>query len=260
MANALSSTENPVQRLLLNLYRKYKNSLLVTTETVPLSRSYLFMRTGVGILAVALPFAVLIGKLILESPPSILDSLSSSYYSVMRDVFVGNLWAIGIFLICYRYDRLDDLVSTFAGLFAIMVSLFPTTPEKNATQQQMIIGNVHAFSAMSLLLILACMSIFLFRRTNQVNRERRKRQRDAVYLICGYVIFACIGLSALYLFVPVLHDASWLKSLHPIFLFESLAIFSFGASWFVKGGSLILKDEQNTNIGTDPNFKIMTAE
>ena len=38
-----------------------------------------------------------------------LESISSYYHSVMRDIFVGSLCAVGTFLISYRgYDKRDN--------------------------------------------------------------------------------------------------------------------------------------------------------
>ena len=217
--------------------------MVTTSAQQPLVQSYLFLRKGIGIIGVALPFVLIIGKIILESP-GISGSLSAYYYSVMRDVFVGSLWVIGVFLICYRYDTLDDIASTIAGICAIGVSLLPTAPEVDATQRQMAIGVAHGSFASCFLIILALMAIFLFRKTDQVNPGRRKRQRNLIYLICGIVILACMVLAALFLFIPNLQAASWLQPLHPIFWLESLSILAFGVAWFVKGETLgVLKDE-----------------
>jgi hypothetical protein len=219
--------------------------MFATSSTQPLVRSYLFLRRGIGIIGVALPPVLIIGKIILESP-GISASISAYYYSVMRDVFVGSLWATGIFLICYRYALLDDIVSTLAGICAIGVALFPTTPDVDATQRQTAIGVAHASFASCFFLILALMAIVLFRKTdsnkNPENPTRRKQQRNTVYLICGIVIIACVVLAALLLFVPYLHGASWLQPLHLIFFLESFALFAFGFAWFVKGETFILKD------------------
>jgi len=210
----------------------------------PLVRSYLFLRKGVGILGVALPFVLIIGKIILESP-GISGSISAYYYSVMRDVFVGSLWAIGVFLICYRYEFWDNFLSTVAGICAIGVSLLPTTPDVGATQRQSAIGLAHTSFATGFLLILALMAILLFRRTDQENPMRRKQQRNTVYLICGIAILACVVLAALLLLVPNLPVTPWLRPLHPIFWLEAVSIFAFGVAWFVKGETLgILKDEE----------------
>jgi hypothetical protein len=217
--------------------------MFATSSTQTIVQSYLLLRRGIGIIGVALPFVLIIGKIILESP-GISGSISAYYYSVMRDVFVGSLFATGIFLICYRYDLLDDIASTIAGICAIGVALFPTTPEVDANQQQAAIGLAHGSFAASFFIILALMAIFLFRRTDQASPLRRKQQRNMVYLICGIVILASVVLAALILFVPFLHGASWLQSLHPIFFLESFAILAFGAAWFVKGETFILKDKK----------------
>ncbi|HEU0001685.1 MAG TPA: hypothetical protein VFQ36_12330 [Ktedonobacteraceae bacterium] len=217
--------------------------MLTTSGQQPLIQSYLLLRKGIGIIGVALPFVLILGKIILESP-GISGSLSAYYYSVMRDVFVGSLWVVAIFLICYRYDTLDDLASTLAGISAIGVSLLPTTPDLGATPRQTAIGLAHTSFATCFFLILALMAIFLFRRTDQENPTQRKQQRNMVYLICGIVILVCVVLAALILLVPYLNSVSWLRSLHSIFWLESVSVLAFGVAWFVKGETLgVLKDE-----------------
>ena len=217
--------------------------MVTTSGAQPLIQSYLFLRKGIGIIGVALPFVLIIGKIILGSP-GISGSLSAYYYSVMRDVFVGSLWVVGVFLICYRYDTLDDIASTIAGICAIGVSLLPTAPDVDATQRQMAIGLAHTSFATCFFLTLALMAIFLFRKTDQENPGRRKRQRNMVYLICGIAILACIVLAALFLLVQNLSVTSWLQPLHPIFWLESASVLAFGVAWFVKGETLgVLKDE-----------------
>lgn len=216
--------------------------MLISSSAQALVRSYLFLRKGIGIIGVALPFVLILGKVVLESP-GISGSISAYYYSVMRDVFVGSLWAIAIFLICYRYDYLDDIASTLAGVCAIGVSLFPTAPDVDPTPRQSAIGWAHLSFASCFFLILALMAIFLFRRTDQDTPTSRKLQRNMVYLSCGIAILACIALAACIVLVPNLAGASWLQRLHPIFWLEALSIFSFGIAWFVKGETFILRDE-----------------
>ena len=197
------------------------------TSAQPLVRSFLFLRTGIGIIGVALPLVLIFGKMILERQFGILDSMSAYYQSVMRDVFVGSLWAIGIFLICYRYEHLDDIASTFAGAAVIFVAIFPNPP-------------VHQLSAACFFIILALMAIFLFRRTDQEKPELRKRLRNIVYLGCGSFIVLCLVLIVVLNFLP---GTSWLQPHHPLFWLEVLALEAFGFAWFVKGGTFILKDD-----------------
>src|SRR5258708_33390782 len=162
----------------------------------PLVRSYLFLRSGIGIIGVALPVVLVIGAILLDQRFEFLDSMSSYHYSVMRDVFVGSLWAIGIFLICYQYDHLDDLVSTVAGFCAIGLSLFPTPPDcppsnmNCATELQIRIGVAHFLFATGFLVALAIMVRLLFTRRNPDKEkltppdQKRNPTTNLVYRIC----------------------------------------------------------------------------
>ena len=203
--------------------------------------SYLGLRKGIGIIGMALPFVLVIGKILLESP-GFLDSISAYYYSVMRNTFVGSLCAIAIFLISYRYARLDDIAGDLAGASAIGVALFPTAPDVGATGQQMIIGLLHGLFAACFFSTLAFFALVLFRKTDQKNPKRRKRQRNMVYLFCGIAIIVCLVLIGLIALVSFLSGKPWLQPLHPVFWLEALAIEAFGVAWFVKGDT-ILKDE-----------------
>ena len=92
-------------------------------------RSYLIMRIVVGALGVALPFLlVLVDGLWLDGDPFPRTSLSAYYYSGVRELFVGALSAIGIFLITYKVaeSSLDNTLSLLAGAAVIVVALLPT--------------------------------------------------------------------------------------------------------------------------------------
>ena len=137
-----------------------------TSNTKDLVLSYLGLRKGIGIIGITLPIVLVIGKGMLESP-GISDSISAYYYSVMRNVFVGSLCAIAIFLISYRYEHLDDIAGDLAGAFAIGVALFPTAPDVGATGQQMMIGVLHGLFAACFFLTLAFFALVLFRKTDR---------------------------------------------------------------------------------------------
>ncbi len=209
------------------------------TSAQPLVRSYLFLRKGIGIIGVALPIVLIFGTMILERRLGILDSMSAYYQSVMRDVFVGSLWAIGIFLICYQYAHLDDIASTIAGASAILVAIFPTPP-------------VHQVSAACFLSALAFFALYLFRKTDpNTDPTPRKKQRNIVYLACGIFIVLCLVLIVVVHFLP---GTSWLQPRHPLFWLEFLAIEAFGVAWFVKGETLgILKDKKTGGVVTSKN-------
>jgi hypothetical protein len=238
LESSSSTTESPVRRFFLTYYQKVKNWMFVTTPgTDPLVRSYLFLRRGIGIIGVALPFVLVIGTVILNGRLEVLDSMSAYYYSVTGNIFVGSLWALGIFLICYQYDHLDNIVSNIAGFCAIGISLFPTTPDGViATQQQEMIGKAHFLFATSFLVALAFMAFFLFTRGNPEKvPDRKQKRRNMVYRICGITMATCIVLAAIILFVPYLSDNRWHHQYHPILIIEFIATEAFGIAWFVKG-------------------------
>ena len=219
------------------------NWMFVTTpSTQSLVRSYLFLRRGIGIIGMALPFVLIIGAIILDHHLELSYSLSAYYYSVMGSVFVGSLWAIGIFLICYQYDHLDNIVSNIAGVCAIGVSLLPTTPDcppgsmKCPTELQMIIGKVHFGLATVFLLALAVMAFFLFTREKlEKASDRKRKRRKIIFRGCGIIMFACIVVAAIILFVPYLSDNRWQHHYYPILIIEIVSTLVFGIAWFVKG-------------------------
>ncbi len=207
----------------------------------PLVLSYLGLRKAIGIIGLALPFVLALGKVIFDGS-GIEGSMSAYYYTVMRDVFVGSLCAIGVFLLAYRgYGIVDSVAGKIAAVAAVGTSWFPTSPGYSATPHQVMIGNWHAFFAATLFLTMAFFSLFLFRKTNKKNPTAMKRIRNAIYLICGMGIIACVGLAFI---LNTLPSDSPVFTYSPLFWLEAAAIIFFGISWFVKGEA-ILKDEVN---------------
>lgn len=206
--------------------------------------SYLILRRAIGIIGIALPPVLALGNIILEFPsPKIQSSISSYYYTIMGDVFVGSLCAIGVFLWSYRgYERIDSIAGDIAGTFALGVALFPTKPEYGVTPQDETVGALHLISAACFFLTLAFFSLYLFRKTDPKKTPTpRKRQRNVIYTICGYTIVACI---ALIVFVKLMPDSPLVEKLDPIFWLESLAIWAFGVSWLIKGKTILTDQER----------------
>lgn len=201
--------------------------------------SYLLQRRGIGIIGVLLPFVISIGHALVIGHATLLGSVSAYYYTNMRNIFVGSMAAIGVFLISYRYDRLDNILSNIAGVGAIGVALFPTQPD-HPTHKEQIIGYLHAASAAVLFVLLAVFCFVLFTRTDPTQpMTSRKRARNAIYRVCGAVIVLAMVFLGLTL-TPLFSDA-WVNQNHPRFWAEAIMIFSFGVSWLVKGET-ILKD------------------
>jgi hypothetical protein len=78
-------------------------------------------------------------------------------------------------------------------------------------------------------------------KTGDGQRSPRKKARDVIYRACGFTILSCVALAALSNLLPASVKAGWPL----LFIFEALAVFAFGVSWFVKGQTLlpILKDQ-----------------
>lgn len=206
---------------------------------------YVYLRKAVGWVGTLLPVILLVAnpvalRLEHSSCAWLPASVSGYYYSPVRNILVGALCALGLFLIAYVGDNLGDRVITdLAGLFALGVALVPTTPTTASppspacetvarlSARQQFAGDVHAVSSVLFFLFLAWMAI---RFTTNSPQDLR---RNWVYRICAIVILACATAAVITNFLP--------SSLRPpfpwLFLYEAVGVFAFGVSWFVKGAS-----------------------
>lgn len=194
-------------------------------------------RRAIGVISIALPFVLVVGTWLLGGS-GIESSISAYYYTPMRDVFVGTLCATGAFLLAYRgYDRGDRIASNLACLFAVGLSLLPTTPSSGASVPESLIGYVHLVLAAAYFLMHAYFSLVPFRRTDPGRRmTSRKRRRNKLYTVCGYTILACLGLTAVEFALPA-HPA--VRALDPVFWLETAAVVAFGVAWLTKGGAFL---------------------
>ncbi len=196
-------------------------------------RNYLTLRKLIGILGIALPWAMWLGEAGLCPGAARQPTISAYYYTLTRDIFVGILWALGVFLICYRGTRAaDDFVSTVAGVSAILVALFPTMPLSNAAHNSCVVRSVvsahwqnidsyvHHVSAAIFFLAITCMSLFLFK-----NRGRHS-WANWIYWVCGLTMLGCL--------IWMIFGVSFWK--------ETFAVEAFGVTWLVNGIAM-LKDQ-----------------
>lgn len=176
-------------------------------------RTFITTRTIVGILAISMPFLMLLGSLVMGFP--VMPSISHYYYTPMGTVFTGILFAVGLFLVTYKgYGRLDDLSTNLAGVCCFGVALFPTRKPTysiyNITFPALTPYLHYAFAAL-LFTALAFISIFIFANDGDKN--------NWIHLICGILIIICIAL------VPFAGATLYL---------ETIALCSFGASWLIE--------------------------
>lgn len=201
-------------------------------------------RTAIGVLGVLLPPIVAVTSLAQEGQP-LQSSISAYYYTSARDWFVGILWVIGVFLFFYRYrprepagarSRLapvrsgvaDSWLGKTAGLCAVVVALFPTIPPPQSATRPPTIGMVHGLAAAALFVCLALFPLLLF---------SQSRTASLAYRVFGWVMIGLLLLVVGYAFAPEelrVTLAPW----KPILVLETLLIWVFGLSWFLKGREL----------------------
>jgi hypothetical protein len=253
-----------------------------------LAGSYMTLRKAIGWIGVCLPFAVFVGNWVIFShhigaclvPISnkLPDSLSGYYYSHMRDTFVGGMWAAGVFLIFYRgSDRLERWVTNFAGLFAIGIALFPTTPPTSESLQTnscgpvtpialqpapngSAIGIVHVACLCGLMTMIALMAWRFTRsyssdeidamtaddREIELNPSLKSRNNKIYWgCIAAMVVAGAFALIQEFAFGPALKsEAPWLLYA------ETVAFLAFGTAWFVKGRALLALGNALRTVGT----------
>ncbi|GGS42456.1 MULTISPECIES: DUF998 domain-containing protein [Actinokineospora] len=212
-----------------------------------LVHSYLYLRRAIGLIGMALPVVLVLGQYLIDG--RLLHSISGYYYSDLRDVYVGSMCAIGVFLLSYRgYAPVDDLVSNIAAVAAIGVALFPTAPPSGATASDEVFAVLHLAFAGVFFLSLAYFCLVLFRRsTGEDPTTERKVKRNGVYVLSGVVILASLALMV----ILGLFFQEQTEALRPALWLEFAATFAFGTAWLTKG-ELILPDtggDRSTAVG-----------
>jgi len=189
--------------------------------------SYLTLRRLVGALGMALPIVVMVWGFTICGCTRILPSISDYYVLRTRDALVGILFSIACFLYTYRGFDDDDRYGNLAAIFAVAVALFPNS----GTQVE---RTVHFSAAAGLLLVLAYFSLKIFTKSSG-HPTPQKLIRNRVYTVCGVLILVCVLMIGLY---KSFGEASEIALLRPVFWLETIALWSFGFSWFVKGETL----------------------
>jgi MFS family permease len=232
-------------------------------DTEESARAFLSIRKAIGYLAFWLPSVlVVIGLASRDFKPSI----SEFYYGNGRDVFVGTLVAIGVFLLAYtghkkeKGERIapDFLVSKIAGLAILTVAFVPTAGPGSSAKPWLyerfdarLVQGVHLGAATLFFLCLAYFSLRLFRRGKETLPGKKERNR--IYRWCGVLILVSVAASAVVLYsahqrwIPDEVESRW----HAIFWLETLGVVSFSVSWLTKGKSiLVLPLEKAARLGT----------
>lgn len=213
--------------------------------------SYFVLRGWIGWLAIAFPIVLVGGGLLIGVEGGVKASMSAYYWAhaadgkATGDLFVGILWAIGVFLILYTgWDIKEDWALNLAGLFAICVALFPTTPPKSNSipesgalfpdwilQSREILGiefTIHGFSAVALFLCMAFVCLVCASSTlDKIKNPKTRCRYERIYFLLGLAMIA-VPIAATVLNAMLTDGKHW------ILIAEGLGVWVFGGYWLVK--------------------------
>ncbi|WP_143571048.1 hypothetical protein [Tessaracoccus sp. ZS01] len=209
-----------------------------------LGRTFITQQRVIALLSFFLPVSLIGWSLI--SGEGLRGSISEYYYTPMRDVFVGTLCALALFLWSYRgYHptnpelRADRIVAKVASIAAALVALAPLQPrqaEWDCTVLQCVIGVsttywLHNVAASVFLLALATFCLILF--PMSAIPEHDLGPRLVAYGISGATIVISVLLMVLWTFLPV-EIYFMLGRYKPILMLETIAMVAFAWSWFLR--------------------------
>jgi len=224
-----------------------------------IQKSYYRIRKAIGLLGILLPVLVLVAY------GGLLSSISHYYYTRSAVFFIAILSAFGLFLISYKgYKRDEDTeiisdnwITHIAGIAVLIVVLFPTSCEENTHVICKMceefgfplfghdipwISTVHLVSAAVFLFAMGYMSKCRFTKTyldeDELKKDRKKRNRNRLYKICGWIVWIALGILILEFGVKYLLYPKFQMSDYDVFIFETVAVLAFGISWLVKGEAM----------------------
>ena len=191
------------------------------------------VRNLAGLMGMILPWVSLLGAVLVAHTKGFpegfwnLLSISETYY--VTPPLVGILTTAAVVLICYKgYSLKDHVISALAGIFGLMIVLFPCECPAASDivgffQLPVKISNViHCTSAVAFFLLLSYMSLCQF--TKGGKDTPHKRIKKIIFKVCGFGMLGALALMV----IPVTFFAK-------TFIVEAIALTFFGVSWLVKG-------------------------
>lgn len=218
-------------------------------------RSYLSIRTAVGIIGILVPFAFFLGEAyFVPGSVNLRGSISAYYHSSMRDIFVASLSLIAALLMIYMSGQTrtqDFWLSFLAGVALLGVVLFPTwrpdrapdapmcgvTPaptDCSVVQQHLTeatTAHVHAICAAVFIGSLALIALVFADRANRWDPENGRPRARFQVAMAGLILLAVIWVA-----VGSTVTIGW--TLTPLYVGEVVSVWAFGASWFARGRDL----------------------
>ncbi len=190
------------------------------------------LRSMLGWLGMLLPWLVLILSVAYGYPFP--DSISATYFvDTCITPFMIILGAAGLLLISYRgYDKQDDIICTLAGVFGLLICIFPC--DKGGAFSAELVGTfalpagisgwIHNISAVVFFGLLAYNSLFLFTKSSG-NMTDKKKKRNVIFKACGIGMVISLVLIVPCSIFHIPHGTWWV---------EMFALAFFGVSWLTK--------------------------
>lgn len=214
---------------------------------------YHTIRGLIGLIAMLFPWVVIFraGK--------ITDSISWSYHTDARDLFVGLLFVIGAFLISYKGRKPDlhkndigifwkwmskfwkgavnfriwerkheeDLVGWVGGIAAWVTATYPTARCIGKDCPYDSISCIHYIGAVILFSTTVYFCLFAFKDRANAKSGNAPPKRVTIYLICGW------GIAAIMLVLVVLKSTQFDAIGNITFWAETAALELFGFAWLI---------------------------
>lgn len=180
-------------------------------------RAYLYLSLGIGLIAVLLPVLLVVAGGYQNH-----DSISSFYHEAngpARDILVGSLCAVGVFLFLFHgLSKLENWLLNAAGVAIIAVALIPSPGDTSYGS-----AVIHRGAAIVFFLLIGAVAIFLSKgRIKDIKDEAKRRWFASAYNIVGISMVALPGVVAL------------LQGGHWVLQTEWAGIWLFSIYWFLK--------------------------
>lgn len=224
----------------------------------PYFRSYLVIRTAVGIMGILLPLVLILSEVLLKGTVQVRGSLSAYYHTSARDFFVCILCVTGVLLITYLAGQRRSFAywaSSVAGFAVLGVAFIPTgrpdlppgavpcghasspAPTGCTAIQQWLgetpAATIHFGCAAVFIVGLAVMSFCFASPRKAAGLSPPKPPKRFLQYSCGVVIMLAVVL------VAVGSPLKWhIWILTPLYVGEVLSVLAFGASWLAEGEDL----------------------
>jgi hypothetical protein len=189
--------------------------------------TYRMLRLGLAVIAFAFPLILWIGGYLRGEVP-LAGSMSAYYHAsagVMRNEFVGILFAVGALLFAYQgYSQFEDWALNFAGVLALGIAVFPMKwPESTDSS-----FSIHGACAISFFVCIAYVCIWRSGDTLPLIKDEAMRERyRLVYRTLGVAMVVCPFLAwTLISLMPLRKSA--------IFFVELAGIYVFATYWVIK--------------------------